>query len=125
MDGSVTKANLGKTQEGTFGTEFGERVGPGSLPSSSSMKMLTQGPSLTAPYKGTILGEVNPAHAISSSARNTSSRTCKGPEAAVRQEEGTRAGSLTSCQDPGAPHTEAAVSSGYAGARGACWTLRA
>lgn len=63
----------------------GERVAPGSLPSSSSMKMLTQGPSFTAPYKGTILGEVNPAHATNSSARNTSMRTWRGPEVAVSQ----------------------------------------
>lgn len=65
-----------------------ERVAPGSLPSSSSMKMLTQGPSFTAPYKGTILGEVNPAHAINSSARNTSTRTWKGPAVGGSQVEG-------------------------------------
>lgn len=51
------------------------------------MKMLTQGPSFTAPYKGTILGEVNPAHAINSSARNTSMRTWQGPEVFVSQGE--------------------------------------
>ena len=66
----------------------GEGVAAGSLPSSSSMKMLTQGPSFTAPYKGTILGEVNPAHAINSSARNTSTRTWKGPEVGVTQDDG-------------------------------------
>lgn len=52
------------------------------------MKMLTQGPSFTAPYKGTILGEVSPAHAISSSARNTLTGTWKGPEVAASQGEG-------------------------------------
>lgn len=50
--------------------------------------MLTQGPSFTAPYRGTILGEVNPAHAINSSARNTSMRTWQGAEVAVSQGEG-------------------------------------
>lgn len=54
------------------------------------MKMLTQGPSFTAPYKGTILGEVSPAHAINSSARNTSTRTWKGPEVAASQGKGLR-----------------------------------
>lgn len=83
----------------------GERVAPGSLPSSSSMKMLTQGPSFTAPYKGTILGEVSPAHAINSSARNTSMRTWQDPEVAVSQ--GERPGCYPG-RTLGAPCTETA-----------------
>lgn len=74
---------------GQSGNDVGKPwLGPSSLPSSSSMKMLTHGPSFTAPYRGTILGEVSPAHAINSSARNTSMRTWQGAEVAVSQGEG-------------------------------------
>ena len=80
------------------------------------MKMLTQGPSFTAPYKGTMRGEVSPAHDVSSSARNISTRTWRGPEVAASQGEG-----------PGlAPRTETAgVSSGDSEARqGPGWARR-
>lgn len=88
-----------------------ERVVARSLPSSSSMKMLTHGPSFTAPYKGTILGEVNPAHAINSSARNTSTRTWKGPGVAASQGEGSGLAPWHPVRTLGAPCTETEVPS--------------
>lgn len=44
-------------------------------PSISFMKMVTQGPSFTAPYKGTTLGLVIAAHVVNSSARKCSTCT--------------------------------------------------
>lgn len=104
-------ARLGET----LGSEFGGReMASGSLPSSSSMKILTQGPSFTAPYKGTIRGDVNPAHAINSSARKTSTRTWKSPEAAGSQGEGP---GLDPTRILGAPCTENEVPSDGSEAR--------
>lgn len=70
------------------------------------MKMFTQGPSFTAPYKGTILGEVNPAHAINSSARNMSTRTWKGPEVAVSRREGPGPAHCHPVRTLGAPSSD-------------------
>lgn len=49
-------------------------------PSISFMKMVTQGPSFTAPYNGTTLGLVIAAHVVNSSARKCSTCTWSDKE---------------------------------------------